>query len=183
MPSKEPIRSPDEVRLRLTGFSLAAVLLAATVLAQATLLARVRFFGASPNLVLVVVVSWGLLQSIEEGLVWGFLAGLATDAISGMPLGTSSLALMAGCLFAGVGERPVFQRHLFLPMIGVAAATPVYAWLILASEAVRRLPVDWGGTTVRVIIPELLLNVVLITVVFPVLRWLAARSGAERMGW
>jgi hypothetical protein len=36
---------------------------------------------------------------------------------------------------------------------------------------------------VRVIVPETLLNVVLVSLVFPALRWLVRRTGAGRLEW
>ena len=40
------------------------------------------------------------------------------------------------------------------------------------------MPVDWGSM-LRVILPELALNVLLALVIYPVLRWLAAHVGAS----
>jgi len=65
----------------------------------------------------------------------------------------------------------------------VALATPVYGWINLLLLQLRGVPVDWIGSTLRVILPELALNVLLVLVIFPVLRWLAARLGAARMEW
>ena len=68
------------------GIYLILLGLALVVLVQATLLARVRFLGAQPDLLLVLVVCWSLLYGVAEGLVFAFLAGLAIDVVAGLPL-------------------------------------------------------------------------------------------------
>jgi rod shape-determining protein MreD len=174
---------PDWTGKQLRLIYLAVGLLLVALLAQATLLARLRFFGASPNLVLVVLLSWSLLQGPQSAMVWAFIGGIVFDVIAGLPMGTSSLTLMLVCALAVLGEGSFFQGHVFLPMIAVALATPLYAWLILLTEQLRNVPVDWAGTTLRVVIPELLLNVVLIAMIYPLLRWLIERAGGRRLGW
>jgi rod shape-determining protein MreD len=178
-----PAPAPDWSGKRMRMVYLAAILLAVAVFAQATLVTRLRFFGASPNLVLIGLLSWSLLQGPQSAVLWAFIGGLVFDLIAGLPLGTSSLALMLVCALAVLGEGSFFQGHVFLPMIAVAVATPMYAWLILLTEQLRNVPVDWAGATLRVVIPELLLNVALISMVYPAMRWLIQRTGGDRLEW
>lgn len=157
------------------------LVLALAVLAQGTLLSRVRFLGAGPNLLLVAVVCWSMVQSVPGGLVWGFLGGLGADLITGMALGASSLALMAPCLLAGFGRKTVFTSNLLLPMLLVALATPLHGWIILLIQQAQKAPVAWLSTTVQVILPETALNTLLTIVAFPLLRALAQGAGAMSM--
>ncbi len=175
-PSKAP-------RRRLTGLYLASGLLACAVLAQATILPRVRLFNATANLVLVLVVTWSLLRSVEQGLILAFVGGLAIDLIAGLPLGASALALMVVCFLTSLSEGRFFQGHVFLAMAAVAVATPLHGWLLLLMRQLRGAPIDWGGTTLGVIIPELLLNVILASLIYPVLSRLIARLAVDRLEW
>jgi rod shape-determining protein MreD len=168
---------------RIASASPLLLLVALIVVAQATLTARIRLAGASPDLLLAAVVAWSLLQGIEAGLIWAFAGGLLFDLVTGMPLGASSLALMTICFLTGLGESNLFQGNVFLPVIIVALATPLHGWIILLTQQLRHLNVDWLGVTLRVILPELALNVAAVVIVYPALRWLAQRVGAERMDW
>jgi len=169
---RRPILHPG----RLLGRNGLALLgLALVILIQATILARIRVLGASPNLLLVSTIAWGLLQSVREGVIWAFAGGLGMDLITGTPLGTSSLAAMTASLLTGLGRNRVFANNLWWPMVVVALATPVYGWIVLLTQQVRGLPVDWVASTVRVIGPELVLNVATMVVVYPVLRALTSR--------
>lgn len=149
--------------------------LALIVLVQATLTARIRLLGASPNLLLVVVVSRSLIDGVTTGMLWGFAGGLILDLVAGMPLGTTSLALMAASFLAGPGTQTVFVGNVLLPVFVVALATPVHGWSVLLTQQFRGLPVDWIASTVRVIGPETMANMALIVVVYPLMRWLSAR--------
>lgn len=161
---------------RLIGDNGLALLgLVLVVIIQATLMARLRVLGACPNLLLVSTITWGLLRTVGEGVVWGFAGGLALDLITGMPLGTSSLAAMTACLLTGLGRNRVFGNNLWWPILIVALATPVYGWIVLLTQQFRGLPVDWGASTARVIAPELALNVASMVLVYPVVRALTTR--------
>jgi rod shape-determining protein MreD len=157
---------------------LAVLVLGTAALLQGTVVARIRFFGVSPNLMLVIVVAWSLLRGVTEGLVWAFAGGLALDLMSGIPLGTSSLALMTACLLAGLGTNQVFATNLLFPILIVSLATAVAGWLVLLISQIRGLPLNWIASTVHIIGPELLLNAALMVLIYPALRWVTERPRA-----
>jgi rod shape-determining protein MreD len=156
--------------------SLALLGIVVVVLIQATLLSRVRVLGATPNLLLVTTIAWGLLHRVSDGVVWGFAGGLGLDLITGMPLGTSSLAAMTAGLLTGIGRNRVFATSLWWPMLLTAMATPVYGWIVLATEQIRGVPVDFIGSTMHVVGPELALNVAAMVLVYPVLLAILGRE-------
>ncbi|PKO20653.1 MAG: rod shape-determining protein MreD [Chloroflexi bacterium HGW-Chloroflexi-1] len=178
--------SPAGTGRNFTDLYLTLTVVALAVLIQATLLTRVRVLGVSPDLLLVAVVAWSLLQGATQGFIWGFIGGLGLDLVAGMPLGTSSLALMAASasrFLAGLSTNSVFAGNLLLPIFIVVLATPLHGWIILLTGQLRGLRIDWITSTVRVIGPEMLLNALLVVLVYPVLRWLATRIGAQQMEW
>jgi rod shape-determining protein MreD len=176
-PATRSFRPPDVHPGRLLGRNGLSLLgLVLVVLVQATLLTRIRALGADPNLLLVSTLAWGLLRSTTDGLIWGFAGGIGLDLITGAPLGTSSLAAMTACLLTGIGRNRVFGGNLGWPILLTVLATPVYGWVVLLTQQVRSLPVDWVASTTHVIGPELLLNVATMAVTYPIMRALMARS-------
>ncbi len=161
------------------GIYVTLLVLALVVLVQATLLPRIHFLGAQPDLLLVLVVCWSLIDGVTEGLILAFLAGLAIDVVAGLPLGTSPLALMPLCFLAVIGRNSVYVNNLWLPVLLVALATPIEGWLMLFMRQLHGVPVDWAGTTTRVILPALALNVLLAIVVIWVMRRLRVRARTE----
>src|SRR5450756_644695 len=61
----------------LPGISPLLLVPVLAVIAQATLIARVRLGGACPDALLAVVVAWGLLRGISAGIAWSFVGGSA----------------------------------------------------------------------------------------------------------
>ena len=177
-PASGSFRTPARHAGRLIGGNGLALLgLVLVVIIQSTLLARLQVLGVCPNLLLVSTIAWGLLHTVGEGVVWGFAGGLGLDLITGMPLGTSSLAAMSACLLTGLGRNRVFGNNLWWPILIVALATPVYGWIVLATQQLQGLPVDWVASTTRVIGPELVLNVAAMVLVYPVARALTTHPG------
>ncbi len=182
MAANTPTRE-RKLAFRLPGISPLLLLPLLMVILQATLIARIRLGGACPDALLAVVVAWGLLQGIGAGIAWSFAGGLLFDLVAGLPLGTSSLALMTVCFLTGLGETNLFQGNIFLPVIVIVLATPLHAGMVLLTEQLRHLYVDWAGVALRVVLPETVLNIVTVVLLYPALRWLAGKVGAERLNW
>ncbi|MGQ9766968.1 MAG: rod shape-determining protein MreD [Anaerolineae bacterium] len=162
---------------------LTLVSLAAIVLAQATLVSRIRVFGVSPDLLLVTVVGWGLLRGVSEGLLWGFGGGLGVDVISGLPLGTSALALLPAAWLGGRGRHTVYSFSMLLPLLLAVLASFLRGWVLLVLQSAGGVRVDWIATTLYVIGPEAVLNALLIVVVYPFMRWWTIRSDTPVTGF
>ena len=82
-----------------------------------------------------------------KGLLLAFAGGLAIDLITGLPLGTTPLALMPVCFLGVIGRSSIYVNNLWLPVLLVAIATPLDGWLMLLIRQLRGLPVDWQGAT------------------------------------
>jgi rod shape-determining protein MreD len=153
------------------GIYLVLLGLAVAVLLQATILTRIRFFGAQPDLLLVLVVCWSLQYGVSEGLLCAFIGGLALDVVAGLPLGASPVALMSVCLLTSFGRRSVYAGNVWLPLFFVVLATPVHGWIMLLIRRLQGVSVDWLQTTLEVILPVLFLNILLTIIVARVMRW------------
>ena len=88
------------MRLALAiGVPLAAALL------QGSVIPFLAIGGARPNMPLLFAASWSLAAGAGEAIWWAFLGGLATDLLSGGPLGAFALALLPPVAAVGLGER------------------------------------------------------------------------------
>jgi rod shape-determining protein MreD len=90
---------------------------------QATLLPLIAVKGVTPDLLLIMVVSWGLLAGKEQGVGLGFFAGLLQDLASGAVFGMNVLSKMATGYFTGTLERKVFKEQFWLPIMSILVAT------------------------------------------------------------
>ena len=128
---------------------------------------------------LLVVLAWAMVRNLDEGLVWGFIGGLALDLLSGGPLGATALALSAVALLAGQpwgeGLGPQVVRLLFIAFVGGA----VYHLILLTLLAWTGHTVSWGFSLLRVALPSALLNVALAPFLHQPLAWLERKVRRE----
>lgn len=158
-------------------------LLAMVALWQATVAPHLIILGARPDLMLLTVVSWSVLRGVREGVVWGFVGGLCLDLFSGASFGLSALVLMAVGLFSGLGETAITRGRVVLPVVAALVATPVHGFLYLALLYIAGYKVSWFDTLLRVMLPTMIFNGLLIIPVYTLLRWLHRRTGREELEW
>jgi rod shape-determining protein MreD len=158
-------------------------LLAVIAILQATILPHLTMWGVFPDLPLLVVISWSLLRGVREGVVWGFIAGVAVDLLSGAPLGAATLPSIAVCFLSGLGQTTVFGAHFVLPMLAMFLATIVYDLLFLLIIRISGQDVIWLDSLLRIILPSAALNALLMPLAFWGLRKLNTWFSREEMEW
>ena len=119
--------------LAATVMSARLLLGAATVLTalllQTTVLARLPLPGGAPDLLLVLVVAFALVEGQLSGAVTGFAAGLAGDLVADHALGRGALVLAVVGHVTGLAhdergyERSAVQRLAVVALSAVAATT------------------------------------------------------------
>jgi rod shape-determining protein MreD len=164
----------------MTIYLVVPILIGIAIL-QSTVVPQISVWGVFPDLPLLVVVSWSLVRGKREGIIWGFVAGLAVDFLSGAPFGAATLALMAAGFLSGLGEATVFRTHILLPLVTVFLATAVYDLLFLLVVQVSGQNVAWLGSLLRIVLPSAVLNTCLIPIVFGLTRILCRRFGEQEM--
>ncbi len=146
---------------------------------QTTILSRVSVLGGHPNLMLLVVLIWAVVRGIDEGLIWAFIGGLILDLLSGGPLASIALALLAAAYLTGqsLGEG-VGSPAVRLFIVTVLGATVYHLVLLMILDWSGRA-VDWAFSLVRVAGPSVLLNGVLAPFLLPPLTWLERATREE----
>lgn len=158
-------------------------MLAALALLQVTAGHRIAVLGVQPDLVFLVVVAWGLLCGSREGVIWGFVGGFCLSLFSGAPFAVSPSALMCVGALAGLGRTRVYRTQLLLPAMTAPVASAVHGLLWLSLLYVTGHAVPWLDTLLRVILPSMVLNSILIIPVYALLRSLHRRFGREELTW
>lgn len=102
-------------------FLLGAATILTALLVQSPVLARLPLPGGVPDLLLVLVVAFALVEGPLSGAVTGFVTGLLADLGSDHELGRSALAYALVGYLVGLlqDDRP---RSPLLPLAAVAAA-------------------------------------------------------------
>jgi rod shape-determining protein MreD len=153
-----------------------AVVLAALV--QGTVLARLPLPGAPADLVLVVVVAFGLAEGSRSGVLTGFGAGVLADLTSDHALGRLALAYAVVGYLAGL-LRDDADRSVVLPFLAVAGlgvlAVAIYAGegVLLGDPRITR------GALVRSLATAVPYSVALTPLVVPIVGSLVRRLDAD----
>lgn len=80
----------------------------------------------SPQLPLLLAMSWGFLRTIDEGVQWAFVAGLAVDFFSLTPLGVSAVSYMVAVTAVVWIQKEFPPSHFLLPPLLAAVATVIF---------------------------------------------------------
>ena len=132
-------------------FALGILIPLAAALMQGTVVPLVAIGDARPSLPILVAGSWAVAAGAREAVWWAFLGGLATDLLSGGPLGAFALASLPPVAAIGVRDRglqratPVLVGAL---LVGIAAlfALLLYGGIVVAAgQAIASVPLAVGA--------------------------------------
>ena len=104
-------------------FALAVGIPLAAALLQASVVPFAGVAGGRPNLPVLVAASWSVAAGAREAVWWAFIGGLATDLLSGGPLGALALASLIPVAAVGLGENALRPRSIVGGAVLVGVAT------------------------------------------------------------
>ncbi len=156
--------------------AVVALSLFTALLLQVTVLARLPFLGAKPDLVLVTVVCFALADGPGTGMGAGFGVGLFADLLGSHTLGLLALILCVVGYAAGV-IRSYFDRlSTFTPMAVVGGLTAVAVLAYAGIGALLGDPRVDPDPVLRSLLLTSLYDVVLTPFVFAAVTALRSRS-------
>ena len=154
---------------------LFGLLLLIAAFIQAAVLPFVLPIEVAPSLVLVLIFLWSLRRGVGDAVVWAFGVGILLDLLALDPLGLNGLALLPAVLLGPLARRRFFQSGLVVPILVVGVVT------VVAGLALIGLRGAVGGSAVpvaaalRVIVPQALLNALLLPPLYLIVSWLDRR--------
>jgi len=131
---------------------------------------------------LLVVVAWSLLRGAREGIVWGFLGGLALDFLSGLPLGTCALTLTLTAQLASLGQLTIYRTSPLFPSGLALGAGIIHDLILMGFLSLGGYYLAWTDLLVRVTLPSALLAALIMPPVYRGLLWLHLRTLPEDRG-
>jgi rod shape-determining protein MreD len=136
-------------------------LLPLLALLQTSLFNHFALRGIIPGIVLIVVVNWGILRGMDEGLLWALIGGVCLDAFSSWPFGTNTVALVIVVSLVSLGEGTFMRTHALVPPITVFAATIVFYGVVMFILVSTQRPVDWFWSLRNIVVLAALYNAAL----------------------
>lgn len=149
---------------------LVALLLVLISILQSTVVPTVLPGQVRPDLMLMVVVGWGIVHGNGQAILWGLGGGIFLDLLSGAPFGIHAVTLGAIGLLSDVLQTNFFRSNIFVPLASIFIATLLYHISQGAMMQSLGYPVNWSNYMFAVILPTTLLNTALMPFVFYFLR-------------
>lgn len=162
-------------------FLLGAATVLGALLLQAAVLSVLPLPGATPDLLLVLVVAFALAEGRLSGLVTGFVAGLSADLLSDHALGRLALVYAVVGLAAG-GLPDDTERSTFHPFAVVAVACAGAVLLFAAQGGLVGDTRVTGRSVVDSLASSVAYAVVLTPFVVPVIAALVRRIDPDLSG-
>jgi rod shape-determining protein MreD len=160
--------------------SLAAIIVTALLL-QSTIFAQMKLFGVRPELMYMVTILIAIIEGPGEGMVVGFVGGLAQDFMLNTPKGLTALTLTLLGYGIGLTRQYITSPSPLLPTalvgIGTAAGVLFYEVVGFLLGQVQQ-PLLY---TIKVPLLTGLYGAVLTPFVYPLIRRLCERSRPRRV--
>ena len=132
-----------------------AITIIACFLLQCTVFKALSIASISPNLLIVVVASFGFMRGKKEGLFVGFFAGLLLDIMFGTVIGFYALIYMYIGYLNGFFKRIFFPDEVKLPLALIALSDFFCNMIIFFTLFWFRGRFSFGYYLLHAILPEL----------------------------
>lgn len=140
------------------------------VLFQTTVLPKIDLFGVAPDLVLVIVICFALLEGPSGGAAIGFAGGLLRDLLLDAPKGLTGLAYLIVGYIVGSVRPYVESTSVFVPIFGVFAGSLAATALYEMLKALLGFATTGLAKSVELVIVTALYNTLLVPFVYPLVR-------------
>jgi rod shape-determining protein MreD len=151
------------------GIRIALVVIAAVVL-QISFFSYLTFFGTTPDIVPLVVVTLGLSGGAVIGAVIGFATGLVLDSALLGTLGASSLVLLTAGYLAGRYREGTEIANPLIPPLLIGALTTAVAAGFAALQLTLGVHTNVSLLVLREIFVKGLLAFLLAIPLYPLIR-------------
>ncbi len=150
-----------------------------TLLFEATWLRQVAIFEIAPNLSLILVVFWSILQGSERGRRLGLWVGLLQDFLFCKVIGFYGLLYYLFGHICGYFKRDFYKGHYILPFIIVSTADLIYGLLHYVFYCFFQGNLNLGFYFQEKILPEMFYTALISLPLYLVLYLLS--QGLERL--
>ena len=136
---------------------------------QTTVFQYFDFANISPNLLIIIVSSFGLMRGKKEGAIVGFFCGLLLDIFFGFYLGVYALIYMYVGVLNGFFQKWFYPQDFKLPLSLIGVRDLLISFVVYFLMFLFRGRFDLGYYVLSVIIPEFVYTIVVSLFVYWIL--------------
>ena len=142
---------------------------------QTTVLHLISIGSITPNLLLILCVSMGLMRGRKSGMWTGFFCGLLIDLFYGSLFGFYALIYMYAGFFSGYAFRTYYDDDIKVPMLLTAVMDLLYNLAVYILQFLLRGRIGLFTYLYRIIIPEIVYTVFLTVIVYKIFYFINRR--------
>ncbi len=137
------------------------ILVAVCFVLQTTFFQFASFAGIAPNLLIVIVSSFGFMRGKKEGMYLGLFCGLLIDIFCGFYYGVYALIYMYIGYVNGLFKKRFYPEDIKLPMLLITGSDLALNFVIYIFMFLTRSRYQFLYYLKAVIIPELVYTMVI----------------------
>ena len=127
---------------------------------QNTVFQALALASISPNLLVILTSSMGLMRGKKEGMLVGFFCGFLVDMFYGDLFGFYALVYMYIGYVNGFFNKIFYDDDIKLPMLVISASEFLYSLIVYVFLFLIRTRFNFGYYFIHIIIPELVYTIV-----------------------
>lgn len=155
------------------------IIIIACFLLQSTLFDKLTFSSIRPNLLIIVVSSFGFMRGKKEGMLLGFATGLLMDIFWGGTLGFYALIYMVIGYLNGFFKHLFYDEDIKLPLILISASELLYGFVVYVCFFALQGDFNFGYYLTHVILPELIYTILITLVLYQIILHINRKLEAE----
>jgi rod shape-determining protein MreD len=125
---------------------------------------------AKPQLLVLLIVFWGLYSGIRYSIFAAFLSGLVKDSVSISPFGTYLFLFIAAAFLTTLIRQNLYQPGSRFSRAVVSLFVLLGVFVLQTMLYLMNHEIPWQDLFVNIFLPELITSMVVVTYVFHRLR-------------
>ena len=146
-------------------------------LLQSTVISRIAIGSITPNLILILCISMGLMRGRKSGMWTGFFCGFLVDMFYGSVFGFYALIYMYIGFLSGYAHRICYDDDVKVPIFLAGAGDILYGLAVYALQFLLRGRLGLGTYLSRIILPETFYTIILTLIVYRVFYYINYQIG------
>ncbi|MDI3311411.1 MAG: rod shape-determining protein MreD [Thermoanaerobacterium sp.] len=126
------------------------------IVLQTTLMKYIAILGVKPDALLILVISFSLLNGTGESITLSLFGGILVDVLFNNAIGFVTISLLIVAYLTGVLSKNVFKESTFVAFVFVFLGTILYNLIMIFSMLLMKYDLN----------PPYLLNVVIVQSVY-----------------
>ena len=156
-------------------FLFDALLIIICFILQNTIFQTLALASISPNLLVILTSSIGLMRGKKEGMLVGFFCGFMVDIFYGDLFGFYALVYMYIGYLSGFFNKIFYDDDIKLPMLLISASEFLYSLIVYVFLLMFRTRFEFGYYLIHIIIPELVYTIVVTLFLYRIINGINRR--------